>query len=131
MKVLIARDQSHCSTVAFESVLNRVWPADCQFMVCSVVPDFLASACGLFSRTARIVCWVFKTSRKKSRNDLSSQAAWELKRAFPHVEASQLVKVGEAADMIVKTAVKWDADLLVLGFEQAPQCGEVGSWKRD
>ena len=116
MKVLVALDDSECSKLALESVLNRPWPEHSSFKILSVVEPFdpINSAAG----AAQWYDWVssVNTQRKADANSLVEQAVDSLRSSHPDCESDGEIREDLLPDKtIVEAAEAWSADLIVLG----------------
>lgn len=114
MKVLIAIDDSEYSEAAVQSVLDRPWPANSEFMIMTVVEP-------IYTEYAYPEGQVLEASKEAqmqliaNRQDLLGSTVRRLRKAFPDLEASCWLFEGGIAETIVKEAKDWPADLLVLG----------------
>ena len=94
-RVLLATDGSETSLAAARAVAERPWPEESEFRIVSVAEP-----------------WVIKSSR------LDTQAAItdaEQVLTSTGLKASGEVFSGNAKDVILEEARKWDADLIVVG----------------
>ena len=115
MKILLAVDGSDYSKRAVESVAARPWPADSEIKVLSAIEL-------PFSPTPEM--WALPDSYyvqlQKQASESATQAAQEAADRLAQNSASQLristaTEMGLARDVILDTAEKWGADLIVLG----------------
>lgn len=116
MKVLIALDDSECSRLALESVLNRPWPGQSIFKVLNIVEPFdpINSAAG----AAHWHDWVASVNaqRRFEANSLVEKAVDSLRSSHSDCESDGEIRVDLLPDRtIVEAAEAWSADLIVLG----------------
>ena len=116
MRILLAVDGSACSEVAVEEFAQRVWPADSQVRIMSVVETpapltsaSLPAAADYFEETER-------RARENARRAVE-RAADKLRESGKggRLEISTDILSGSPKRVIVEEAEKWDADLIVVG----------------
>lgn len=94
-RVLLATDGSQTSTAAAQALAVRPWPSDSEFRIVSVEEP-----------------WVIKSSRLEPQEAVTSA---EQVLASAGLKASAEVLSGNAKEVILKEAQRWDADLIVVG----------------
>jgi nucleotide-binding universal stress UspA family protein len=114
MKILIAIDDSPCSLFAFNSVLQRTWPAGTEFKVLSMVEPLIshydfASAYPIESMLEA------EKQRIKHAEGMVAEKVANLKAVAGADCVSGCVVEGSAPEGIVQKACKWGADLIVVG----------------
>ncbi|NOT64350.1 MAG: universal stress protein [Acidobacteria bacterium] len=115
MKILLAVDGSDYSKRAVESVATRPWPADSEVKVLSAIE---------LPFTPTPETWALPDSyyaqMEKNSRESATKAAQEAANRLAQNSASQLristaTEFGLAREVILDTAEKWGADLIVLG----------------
>jgi nucleotide-binding universal stress UspA family protein len=114
MKVLVAIDNSVCSTEAANAVAERSWPPATKFEVITVVEPLAAqysygAACSLESMI-EIERQIVEYCQK-----LVDEKVFQLSTIFGQGRVSGKVIEGSIADSIVDHAKEWQADLIVVG----------------
>lgn len=113
MRVLIAVDGSECSSMAVDSVADRHWPDDTEFLVINVIepvyydyafPNVYIPSLDEAQKEYQAYC-----------NDLVITKEGQIKKRHPHKQIAHKVLDGFVADTIVDEAKDWGADLIVLG----------------
>jgi nucleotide-binding universal stress UspA family protein len=113
MRVLIAMDSSEFSGAALQSIIDRKWWGDTEFLIMSVVQTIvpvLNDFSPHYAEIARI-----QAADKKAATELLKISAGKLSDAHPHCPVSSFVAEGNIADQIIEKANSWDSDLIVLG----------------
>jgi nucleotide-binding universal stress UspA family protein len=112
MKILLAVDSSEYSAAAIKEVAKRPWPARSTVRVLSVVEPFPAIA---------IEPWYGGHESLKTLNrEMKRHASNLTKKTVDRLKAKDLkvepvIRTGNPASEIVDEALKWSADLIVLG----------------
>jgi nucleotide-binding universal stress UspA family protein len=114
MKVIIAIDGSECSLAALESVVDRPWPQDAEFLVLSVVEP---PTPGYAEWHTSYVPYLDEAQKElvKEVQELVTERVAFLRREFPHNSVEGKVIEGNIRDAIVREATDWNADFIVLG----------------
>lgn len=114
MKVLIAADESEFSRSALNSVLERPWPAQTEFLILSVVP-YIPPAYGDwqlgYAHSAREAQSALNTLHLDTVSEYESR----LRQTFTDSKIEGKVVTGSIRDCIVDEAESWEADLIVMG----------------
>ena len=113
MKVLIALDESPCSSVALDYVLEQCWPHDAEFRIVSVVEPYYmqyAAECGYVGAVVQAQQELVKNCREMVAEKLT-----KLKQVLPEQKVSGTVLEGPPAVCILDLAESSPADLVVLG----------------
>jgi nucleotide-binding universal stress UspA family protein len=114
MKVLVAIDDSEYSEAAVQSVIERTWPADTEFMIVTVVEP-------VFTEYAYPEGQVLEASKKAqeqlifNREDLLTATIKRFRKELPQAESTCWLFEGGIAETIIREAKDWPADLIVLG----------------
>jgi len=114
MKILIALDESKHSELALESVKTRVWPRGTKFCLCTVVNNFPTASVNLHNCSRPTLQKLQEEMEAEALNILEERKA-DLLQTQPDAEIALKMEVGPASDKIIAAAVKWDADVIVLG----------------
>jgi nucleotide-binding universal stress UspA family protein len=112
MKILLAVDSSEYSAAAIKEVAKRPWPARSTVRVLSVVEPFPAIAVEPWYGGRESLETLDREMRRRAQN-LTKKTVDRLKAKDLKVEA--LIRTGNPASEIVDEALKWSADLIVLG----------------
>jgi nucleotide-binding universal stress UspA family protein len=118
MRILLAVDGSEVSDSAVEEIADRPWPRGIKVHVISVVQSALASAFGAWALPDGYHQKLERAGREQAESVIAraisrlreSNAA----REAPLTLTSEVI-VGHPAMVIIKTASKWNADLVALG----------------
>jgi nucleotide-binding universal stress UspA family protein len=115
MKILLATDGSDCSKIAVNSVAERPWPEGSEMKIISVMEiPYLPTT----------EAWVLPGNYYDELEEASkAQAETAVKYAAGQLGSGKTagcqiiteIKTGNARDVILEEAEKWDADLIVLG----------------
>ena len=113
MKVLIAIDDSDCSSNAVDSATRQTWQDDTEFCLISVMAPIyneylLAGLCAPSLEE-------MQTEYKNQLQQMIDQKIIQLKKNHPNNQISGLVISGGIAESIIEHAKAWDADLIILG----------------
>jgi nucleotide-binding universal stress UspA family protein len=113
MRVLIAIDSSECSALALSSVAERLWPADTEFRVVTVVePAYLQPPlCGAYVEPMLNLQVEFENSC----HELIREKTKRLRESFPGHAVTGEMLLGPVASMILDEAKGWSADLIIVG----------------
>lgn len=115
VRLIIGCDGSPDADVALRLVASRSWPAGTAIRVITVIDLLMLVSLAISSSDPATAGWL-----KESRADESAlvrrmnQAAAEKLRASGLV-VSSLVKTGNAKDILVKEAKRWNADCIFVG----------------
>ncbi len=113
MKVLIAIDDSDCSSNAVDSATRQTWEGDTEFRLISVMApiynEYLLA--GLCAPSLEEMQAEYKNQLKQ----MIDQKIIQIKKNHPNNEVSGLVISGSIAESILDYAKDWDADLIILG----------------
>lgn len=112
MKILLAIDSSEYSAAAIKEVARRPWPARSTVRVLSVVEPYPAIAVEPWYGGQQILENLDREMKRRATN-LTKKIADRLKTKELKVEA--VIRIGNPASEIVDEALKWSADLIVLG----------------
>lgn len=104
MRVMIACDGSDASRQALNSVADRPWPANSEFLIVSIAEPVMTDLGG----------WV-TDERKSLGESLVGEAVKFLKEFLPAYKIEGIVAEGFAKDEIVRLSKEWLADLIVIG----------------
>ncbi len=113
MKILIALDDSECSDLAFQSLLERTWPDGAEFRILTVVePIYMQpSFGGMYMEPAVNAQIEFEKLCKMRVKEKVSQ----MRAAFPDCVIEGETMLGPVAESIIDEAKSWTADLVVVG----------------
>jgi nucleotide-binding universal stress UspA family protein len=121
MKVLVAIDDSPYSKIVVDAVCNRRWPTDTQFKLLSVLEPLPVSTC-------ECECGTFKTLKEinKKRNEqlhaTANEARHKIEKAVPTAGVHYEIEEGDPKVEIVKAAVEWEADRILVGAHGRTIC---------
>jgi nucleotide-binding universal stress UspA family protein len=104
MRVLIALDGSEFSQAALDSVTNRTWAGGSEFLLFTVAEPFLGDLGGMIP-----------DDEKQCHMDLLDAQVKAVKLLMHPHKVTGEVGEGIACDEIVKTALQWHADFIVMG----------------
>ncbi len=110
MRILIAVDDSECSAAAVEEVLKREWGSDVKCRIVTVVEPIMFAvdpmyALSMAEAEQEQLAWLQKM--------VDSEVA-RVKEALVS-EVTGVVMKGRIAESIIEEAIRWKADLIVLG----------------
>ncbi len=115
MKILLAVDGSDYSKFAVESVAARPWPPDSEVKVLSAIEIPFTPTPETWSLPDSYYAQMEKNARE-SAVQATQEAADRLAQNSPsQLRISTATELGRARDVILDTAEKWDADLIVMG----------------
>jgi nucleotide-binding universal stress UspA family protein len=113
MRVLIAIDSSDGSTLALSAVAERLWPADAEFRVITVMePAYLQPP---FAGAYVEPMLNLQVEFENSCHELISEQIKRLKETFPDHAVTGETLLGPVASMILDEAKGWNADLIIVG----------------
>ncbi len=110
MRILIAVDDSECSAAAVEEVLKREWGSDVKCRIVTVVEPIMFAvdpmyALSMAEAEQEQLAWLQKM--------VDSEVA-RVKEALVS-EVTGVVMIGRIVESIIEEAIRWKADLIVLG----------------
>ncbi|MFA7339911.1 MAG: universal stress protein [Candidatus Obscuribacterales bacterium] len=113
MKVLIAIDDSDCSSNAVDSATRQTWQDDTEFRLISIMAPIyneylLAGLCAPSLEE-------MQAEYMNQLQQMVDQKIIQLKKNHPNNQISGLVISGGIAESIIDHAKAWDADLIILG----------------
>lgn len=111
MKVLLAIDDSSFSQAAVEAVKAQYKPADCEVLVLHAL-DMLSPYAGMTALDPSALKRVFEGERRVA--EVLLERVEEELRAAGFLVSSTL-RMGEARNVILEVASKWQADQIVIG----------------
>lgn len=114
MKILIAVDDSTCSTHAVETILERKWTDGTEVRVVTVVEPVMASYGFAGGYIVESMIDAEKEIIAHCKQFIHEFVA-RLKPVFGETKVSGDVLHGFIADSILEEAKQWDADLIVVG----------------
>ena len=112
MRVIIAIDDSGCSRLAIDAVVNRHWSGSTQFRVIHVVEPIVLQY-GMIAPQAVELMIEAEQKLKKHGQELIDATVAKLQSLFGDVTGEVLH--GNVSDTIVEDATEWHADLIVIG----------------
>ncbi|MDR3617622.1 MAG: universal stress protein [Candidatus Obscuribacterales bacterium] len=114
LRILIAVDASKHSELALQSIKVRTWPKDTKFCLCTVVdnPTTVSVNRQNYSEPALTK---LQTEMKAAALEVLQQKKADLLESQPDAQIALRLEFGNASDEIIAAALKWDADLIVLG----------------
>lgn len=114
MKVLLAIDDSKYSQTAIDSVLQRPWPENSEFLVYTVLEPFHPDYAG-WDPGAIPDAYAFENEQRTAASQLVSEASQELTARFGSGKVTTEVAEGKIEESICAKAASWEADLIVMG----------------
>ena len=115
MKVLIAVEESECSRLALESVIERSWPEDSQFRVINVFEPFPVYGAEIYSPRTLDSFQQAEAELMQSKRKLVKDDVEMLRKSFSEKAVSGQVLTGDIRNSILDEANEWGADLIVMG----------------
>ena len=114
MRILIAIDDSECSSIVVDSILNNCWSGDVTFNVITVVEplNIQFALSGAYYLDA--VAEAQRDFADRCRQFLEEKVEL-LKNKLGANRITSKVIDGDIASSIVAEAMEWDADLIILG----------------
>jgi len=110
MKVLVAIDNSTYAEEILDQIAVRTWPAASRFRVITAIEPSPN--------------WDIEQEFMQESQIILDQRINSLKKKLAHYEVAGQVLASSAAPIIIKTALEWKADLIILGSH-----GDTGSRK--
>ncbi len=115
MKILIPVEESECSDLALESVLEREWAPESQFRIINVHEPFPFTGVEIYSpRAAESVIEAEQDLIKMKKEQIHKHVE-QFRKHFPFNSVSGDVLSGDAREVILAEAKDWTADLIVMG----------------
>jgi nucleotide-binding universal stress UspA family protein len=114
MRVLIAIDDSGCSKLAIDAVVNRHWSDATQFRVIHVVEPIVLQY-GLIAPQAVELMIEAEQKLKKHGQEFVDKTTEKLQTLFGAQAVTGEILHGNVSDTIVEDAIEWQADLIVIG----------------
>jgi nucleotide-binding universal stress UspA family protein len=113
MKVIIAIDQSGNWTQIIDSVLRRQWPKDTQFKILTVIAPFQWEQLDSpeWQKSAKRIY----EARRLAAQSIITDARHVIQQGIPFAQVHVELKQGSPRDHIVRTAIEWMADKILLG----------------
>ncbi len=115
MKILIAIDDSPCSTLALDSVAQRHWPKGAQFQIIMIVEPIVYDYSYALSAKLASALTEANTEFRDYCDQLVKTKVNQFKKSTGHVDVAGKIIDGLVTDSILQEATNWDADLIVLG----------------
>lgn len=115
MKVLIAVEESECSRLALESVMERTWPEDSQFRVINVFEPLPFYGAEIYSPRALESIQEAEKELMQSKKKTLKDDIELLRKLFSDKSVSGDILTGDIRNSILDEAKEWGADLIVLG----------------
>jgi len=114
MKVLIAIDDSPCSTAAMDTVSTRVWPKATQFRVLNVMEPLVMMYGYGGAFAVENVAEADRDLASYLRKFVDEKVS-QLRSTFGKEAVTGDVYSGSVAQTIIDTAKEWNADLIIVG----------------
>lgn len=118
MKILLAVDGSSFSDATVEEVASRPWPRGSEVRVLSALHLQFAPTPEVWALPASYYARVEETMRQQGEQAVGEAAARlresDSERETPLTVTTEVIP-GHAEEIIIETARKWDADLIVVG----------------
>ena len=115
MKILLAVDGSDYSKHAVESVAARPWPPDSEIKVLSAIELPYAPTPEMWALPDSYYAQMEKQARESAVQAAQAAADRLNQNSLSQLRISTATESGLARDVILDTAEKWGADLIVLG----------------
>lgn len=115
MKVLIAIDESECSSMALDSVAGRHWGDEGQFRIVSVFEPLAYQAAGWHAAYMPVSMIEAEQKLVNSKRKFVDDKVAELKKAFGADKVTGSVLEGPVWPSVIEEAKSWEADLIVVG----------------
>jgi nucleotide-binding universal stress UspA family protein len=113
MKVLIATDGSRFAQAALDSVAEREWADDTQFLILHVVQPLPATYIGLSHSFGDVSAMVHEAGRTFGEQMVSKAVAQLTETCGTNIAG--LVTAGSIEGRIVQIADEWQADMIIVG----------------
>lgn len=113
MKVLIAVDESQCSTEVVDVITDQKWNVDTEFRVVSVIEPVYSEYL-----LAGLCVPSFDEMQTEYHNQivkLVDAKVEQIRQCLPNHFVDGMVMQGAVAETILNMAEQWSADLIVLG----------------
>jgi nucleotide-binding universal stress UspA family protein len=114
MRILIAVDESKHSELALQSIKVRTWPRDTKFCLCTVVDNPTTISVNRQNYSEPVLTKL-QTEMEAAALNILQQKKADLLESQPDAQIALKLEFGNASDEIIAAALKWDADLIVLG----------------
>jgi nucleotide-binding universal stress UspA family protein len=114
MKVLVAIDNSECSSAAVNAVADRSWPSATVFEIITVVEPLAAQYCYAGACSMDSLIEVERQIVEHCQQLVDGKVS-QLAAIFGKGRVSGKVIEGGIADSIIDHADQWQADLIVVG----------------
>ena len=113
MKVLIAIDDSSCSSAAVDAVASHNWPAGTELRVITVLEPVHYA----YALSGSYMASLIDAEREMDAHcrKLVDAKVAQLEKSVDQGQVKGLVIKGSVVDSILSVAKEWDADLIVLG----------------
>jgi len=112
MNILLAIDDSKFSEAATQAVIAQARPKETEVRVLHVVEPTLAAYGGI--EGGYVVDWQAVTQEQRAEAEsLVTRTAKALRDAG--FQVTTIIETGDAKSVIIDTAAKWPADLIVMG----------------
>ena len=115
MKILLAVDGSDCGKLAVEAVAARPWPPDSEVKVLSAIEIPFTPTPETWSLPDSYYAQLEKNARASATQAVEQAADRVLQNKDAQLRISAETPLGRARDVIIDTAEKWGADLIILG----------------
>lgn len=125
MKILIPVDESECSELALQSVLDRDWAVESQFRIINVHEPFPFAGVEMYSpRAAQSVTDAEKDLVKEKRESIG-RTVEKFRTRFPSNSVSGDILTGDIRETILSEERDWGADLIVMGSHKRKGLGRL------
>lgn len=114
MQILVAIDDSPCSTAAVDEICHRPWPADSNFRILTVVEPFHPENAGWHTSYVPIAVEA-QTERLNYARHLVEEYSERLASTYGTDHVSSEAVEGYIKDTILEVAANWHADLIIMG----------------
>ncbi|NOT59569.1 MAG: universal stress protein [Acidobacteria bacterium] len=115
MKILLAVDGSDYSKRAVESIAARPWPADSEIKVLSAIELPFSPSPEVWALPDSYYAQLQKQATESATKAAQEAADFLTQTAATPLRISTATELGLAREVILDTAEKWEADLIVLG----------------
>ncbi len=110
MKILIAVEHERLAQAQVEFITNHTWPKDVSFHILHAVEPLE----GVSPDSEHLMEEICESNRKYGKQ-LVNDVALKLRKAFDKAIILESLESGFAEEVILDTAEKWQADLIVVG----------------
>lgn len=121
MKVVIAVDDTECSSLALDYVLDRHWQREDRFLIVSVVEPFSEVNMEEDENGDENEENYFK-EMTDSCSKLNQKCVYRLNKKVSAEQITSKVLKGPAAEKIVQSAYDFSADLIIMGTHGHTEC---------